>query len=156
VRRLRFVLVLIVLTAMLVAACGGGDDGEDASAVSVDALELRSESVTIGAQAVEEKRGLFGPALGFVLRLPEEWNGRLLLSVQGAGGTAGDLDTFAARQVAEETAYAPIDSSDALEAPAIYEQFLAFVSDQAALTYGRAPEQRYLQCASQRAGRCNA
>ena len=144
----RLLLVLTIPIPLLLAACGGG--GEAASATAdADASELRSESLVIAGVSVEEKRGSFGPGLGFVLRLPQEWDGRLLVAIPGAAGTADDLDAFALPQVLAGTAYASIDSSDALSAPTLYEDFLGFVTQQTRLAYGRDPDQRYLMGVSQ-------
>ena len=142
----RLLLALAVPLPFLLAACGGGSE---VAPVVADASELRSEAITVGAIAVEEKRGLFGPDLGFVLRLPEDWNGRLLVAIPGAAGLAGDLDDFATPEVAAGTAYASIDSSDALSAPFLYQDFLAFVTEQTRIAYGRDPAGRYLVGISQ-------
>lgn len=144
----RLLFALAVPLPFLLVACGGGDDFDIPTAVA-DASELRSEAITVGAATVEEKRGLFGPQLGFVLRLPEEWNGRVLVAIPGAAGRARDLDDFANPEVAAGTAYASIDSSDALSAPALYEDFLLFVLEQVRLAYGREPDGRYLMGVSQ-------
>lgn len=145
-RRLLFAFTLPL--PILLVACGGGG-GSGTTAGLADASELRSEEITISAVTVQEKRGLFGPDLGFVLRLPEGWNGRLLVAIPGAAGLAGDLDDFATPEVAAGTAYASIDSSDALSAPALYEDFLRFVIEQVRVAYGRDPDGRYLMGISQ-------
>ena len=146
-RRTPFALVLLAPLTLLLAACGG--DAEAPAATVADASELQTTQITVGAITVDEKRGRFGPELGFVLRLSEEWNGRLLIAIPGAAGRAGDLDEFATPEVAVGTAYAAIDSSDALSAPTLYEDFLGFVTDQVRVAYGRDPDARYLVRVSQ-------
>jgi len=139
-RRLLFFLAIPL--PVLIAACGGG--GSEPAPRVADASEIRSESIIVGATTVEEKSGVFGPDLGFVLRLPESWNGRLLVAIPGAAGLAGDLDDFATPEVVAGTVYASIDSSDALSAPSLYRDFISFVTEQARIVYGRDLLGRYL------------
>lgn len=144
----RLLLALAVPIPLLIAACGGGGDAVPTAGVT-DASELRSETIVVEGVSIEEKSGTFGPALGFVLRLPAEWDGRLLVGIPGAAGQAGDLDAFAMPEVLSGTAYAGIDSSDALSAPSLYRDFLDFATEQTSLAYGREPDQRYFLGVSQ-------
>lgn len=150
--RTRPAVLLALLLPLILAACSG-DDGEpdltqelaQAPAPQLDASRVESRTVQVGLRSVSEKTGIFGPDLDFVARLPDNWNGRLLLALPPAGGTPTDLDDFGNDQVRQATAYASIASLDnSIDAPAVYLAFLQFLRQQLVAEYGRKPDRVYL------------
>ena len=98
----RRALLVAIAAALLLAACGGKADGSvDVPAPPLhDAAQVASREITIGATRVVEKSGRFGPSLDFVLRLPDVWDGRLIVALPGPPGAAPDLGAFAAEPIA--------------------------------------------------------
>lgn len=130
---------------VLLAACGGDDAVPNlVPTPGLDASQISSADVRIGVSAVLEKQGRFGPDLGFVIRLPEQWNGRSLVAIPGAGASALDLDEFGDDRVNEGTVYASIDSTAVLDAPLIYLAYLGFVREQIVAQYGRVADETFL------------
>ena len=137
---------LLAAVAVVVGACGGGDDASAPPPdVPPDASVLMRETVEVGSATLTEVRGRFGPDLDFVLRLPDAWDGTLVLSLPEAGESlAAEPDPFTVDRVSVGTATAGIVSLPAPEALAISRAFLDFARDQVRVEYGRRPDATYL------------
>ncbi len=159
VTRLRSALALAVALPFLLAACDGGSPPPPAPAF--DASVLESDSVQIGGASLREKRGLFGPDLNFVVRLPAQWDGRLLVAFPGSAADAAagpaasapagafnldafNLDAFADERVRAGTAYASLETPDGADVASVSLAFVAFARDQVVAEYGRQAERTYL------------
>ena len=153
--RLRSALALAVALPFLLAACDGGSPPPPAPAF--DASVLESDSVQIGGASLREKRGLFGPDLNFVVRLPAQWDGRLLVAFPGSAADAAagpaasapagafnldafNLDAFADERVRAGTAYASLETPDGADVASVSLAFVAFARDQVVAEYGRQAE----------------
>ncbi len=135
----------LLLAAFWLAACGANsklrlDRPEDQFGV----VSVERNGVIIGARAVVEAGGRFGPDLPFVLRLPAAWDGRLLILLPAESGEDPDLETLATAQVAAGAAQARLAYTGRLDMPDVLAAFIRFSGDQLRAEYGRVADRVYL------------
>ena len=142
-------IALAILAIFLGAACSG-DGQTDADSSSIAPAVIESQ-LPLDDIAGLERTGRFGPGLEFVLRLPDAWDGRLVVTFPDAASGPTALDQFGLERLGDGTAYASIAAIDAAEvgtvlaeAPAVFLAFVEFAEAELAAHFGQAPESTYL------------
>ena len=79
-------MALLAAASLVAAACGGRNENDTpvSAAVPPDASVLMRETAEMGSATLTEVSGRFGPDLEFVLRLPDAWDGTLVLLLPDA------------------------------------------------------------------------
>ena len=147
VSRRAWAMALLAAAALVAGACGGGNESDTpgSAAVPPDASVLMRETEEVGSATLTQVSGRFGPDLEFVLRLPDAWEGTLVLLLPDADqSVAADPDPFTVERVSAGTATAGIVAIPATDALVVYRAFLEFARDQVRVEYGRRPDFSYV------------